>query len=470
MIRPAVLTLICVISTGQTALAAAPEGLAQSVWSVTETVLDHHIEPSSRQEMILGGLKGLYRAAGISVPSGLARRASTISNPEQLGSLLDELWPPVPKESTDPKKHDLIMGKALVDSTLAAAPGGARLLSAGEAAVEKQVAGNRYVGLQIAVGMDLAKKRALLGEVFEGGPADRAGLKKGELIEEINGVTTAEMDLPEVIKRLRGPEGSTVTIRVRGPESSEPRTLTIPRKAVPRKTVIGFAKQGDGSPDLWIPDTDHIGYLKFDQILGSTPQELRVLVRRLEDDGAKALVLDLRPLVHGQIDVHSTALLADSLLDAGIIGRVQNVDRVETYQADSDAHFRGRPLALLVDNHTPPTALWFAAALQDNHRAIVVGQASAGFRPAESGPLRKAPGKAINNADVRTPVPFGDNGDSIDMITGRLQRGGNNSLFEPDFEAAVRNFPNSRNSEDESRKDDDAILNRATRQLRDLIK
>src|SRR5262249_30363665 len=158
-------------------------------------------------------------------------------------------------------------------------------------------------------------------------------------------------------------------------------------------------KRTDGGDDLCLDGPGPVGYLRVEQINGSTPQELRALARRLEDQGARALILDLRSAMAG---LHPTVLLADSLLDGGTIRPVRTGERVETLRAEPDALFPGWPLAVLVDESTDATAVWLAAALQDNRRAVVVGTGNARV------------------GIVRTVVPVGVGDWSVDMPTGRL--------------------------------------------------
>ena len=84
-----------------------------------------------------------------------------------------------------------------------------------ERKVQEQSEGNRYVGVHIALGMDESEKRPKIVEVIEGGPADRAGSQGGRLIEQIDGADTKGMSLRDAIDRLRGDEGTNVTIKVR---------------------------------------------------------------------------------------------------------------------------------------------------------------------------------------------------------------------------------------------------------------
>jgi carboxyl-terminal processing protease len=476
--------LACVIALDQQAPGAAPAGLTARIWEITDAVLDHHINPATRPQMILDGLVGVSQAAGAAVPAGLARRVSTITSPEQLTPFLDEVWRLLPPAGLPKPGRELGPDNPLIDALLGSVPGRARLLSERDLKVEQQFAGNRYVGLQIALGMDPESKRAMVNEVFEGGPADKAGLKKGDLIEEIDGTSTEGADVREVVERLRGAEGTSVTIRVRQQKQSECRWLTITRGVLPRQTVKGLRDRPDGSPELLIPGPERIGYIKFEEILGSTPHELRVLAGRLEDEDAQALILDLRPVSQGRVDLHSTILLADCLLEGGTIGRVRSARGEEVFQAEPDALCRERLLFVLVDSNTPATAEWLAAALQDNHRAIVVGPPKGRSAQGPRSP-RPEPGPALmiaRDANVRSVVPVGDGAWSLEMTTGRLARGdgrplagdrpnGNGALV-PDITVGRLAPGNSSapGTETDPLVRGDAILSEAIRQLRVVLR
>ena len=82
----------------------------------------------------------------------------------------------------------------MLDGLLGSVSGGAELVSAKDRKVEEQLEGNRYVGIQIAVRMDKQEKLKSNRDVFEGGPADRAGAKKDDLIEQVDGVATKGME------------------------------------------------------------------------------------------------------------------------------------------------------------------------------------------------------------------------------------------------------------------------------------
>jgi len=382
----------------------APAGLAKRVLEITDAVLEHHIDPPTRQQMLLSGIKALYRKAGVRPSHDLSRRVSEVVTPEQFEAFLARTYP----QSANQAVSAEALEEAMIEGLLQVVPGGAQMISAKERKVNEQFQGNRYVGLHIALAMDDQEKRPRLAEVMEGGPADRAGVKKDDTIEQIDGVDTKAMRLRDAVDRLRGEEGTSVTIRVRQPKAKEVRTLRITRGRLPHTTVRGVRKRSSGGWDVRIEGSDPIGYLQITEIAASSPHELRALARQLEVEGARALVLDLRGL-HA-VNLHPTVLLADSFLDHGSIGKVETAHGETIYQADSDALFRNWPVVALVDGATSGTAEWLAAALQDNHRAALVGVPTSSAR-------------GMPGADVQSPISVGDGAWSIILTTGRLQRG-----------------------------------------------
>ena len=352
----------------------------------------------------------------MAIPFGLGARVSAVSTPEQLGSLLSDLWPKNTVKAVPANKLE----EAFFAGLLAVVPDGAELMTAKDRKVTEQIEGNRYVGIHIGLGMDEKEKQPILINVIEGGPADRAGVKVGDIVEEIDGVATKGVALRDVVDRLRGEEGTDVTIKVR----QSGRTMKMTRGQLPRATIQGVRKRPNGDWDLRFDGlSDPIGYLKITDINASTPHEIRKLEQHLEAQGARALILDLRGVGHSNA-VHPAVLLADCLLDQGAIGRVRTARGETNYQADSDALFRGWPMAVLVNMNTAGTAEWLAAALQDNHRATIIGTPTHGAaRILRFG--RLMPDESVG---VRTRVSVGDGSLSIELTTGNPERGDGRAL------------------------------------------
>jgi carboxyl-terminal processing protease len=389
-----------------------PPDLAKRVVEVTDLVLENHIDPPARQQMILAGVKALYGAASVPIPPGLSRRISTLTTSEQFPAFLADVWP---RSMPKPVAAE-VLEQAMLNGLLSSVPGGAHLIPEKERVVMEQSEGNRYVGIHIALGMSDQEKRPLIHEVIEGGPADRARVKNGDLIERINGVDTKGMELREAVDRLRGQEGTDVTIQVRQPKVATSRTYTITRGQHARSTVQGIRKRQSGDWDCRLDVSAPIGYLKISEISASTAHDLRKLARQLESYGPWGIILDLRSV--SGTSVHPAVLLADTLLAGGVIGRVQTAQREVTYQADPDALFRNAPIAVLVDGFTAGTAEWLAAALQDNHRAIIVGAPTfSAVNITRSG----ATGRRIE--EMRSRVLLSNGAGAIELTTSRLERG-----------------------------------------------
>src|SRR5947208_6586457 len=100
-------------------------GLARRIWEITDAVLEHHIDPPARQQMILSGIRALDQAAGVPIPFGMGRRVSALATPEQLAAFLADAWPKSPGNRVTNKQLEA----ALLNGLLHGVPGGADLVS-----------------------------------------------------------------------------------------------------------------------------------------------------------------------------------------------------------------------------------------------------------------------------------------------------------------------------------------------------
>lgn len=394
---------------------APPPDLAARAWAITDAVLAHHIDPPARQQMLLSGVKVVNKAGHAPSEPGLARRVSGVETPEQLAAILAETWPRLVRTDEGPKPEDHFL-----EGVLAAVPGGAELLSPNQLKVAEQMEGNVYVGIQVALSIDGESKRPTFDRVLEGGPAQQAGAKAGDRIEAIDGIPTEGMAMVDVVDRIRGPEGTEVLIRLRKKDAADAVDVPIRRGRLPRKTVEGLSTRAGGGWEVLLPGPAPIGYLKVAEIAGSTPQEVRAFAAQLEAEGARALVLDLREA--NQAAFHPTVLLADALLDGGTIGRVRGPDSDREIKAEPDALFRDWPIAVLAGKLRSPEVAWLCDALEDNHRATILG------RP------QVAPASAV----VRTAVPIPGGDWSLRIATGRLERGDGRPLGAPPLDIRRR--------------------------------
>ena len=134
------------------------------------------------------------------------------------------------------------------------------------------------------IGATLSKRfgYAAVVSVIPGGPADKAGIDSGDIIEAIEGKSTREMSLAEIDGILTGQPGSVVNVSVVRPRKAEPMKTPITREIVTDPPVSDKMLE------------DGIGYIKIDDFPKGRSQEVAAKVKELEKNGAKKLVLDLR--------------------------------------------------------------------------------------------------------------------------------------------------------------------------------
>jgi carboxyl-terminal processing protease len=340
---------------------------AAQLWALTEIILEQHVAPPTRQELLLGSLLGLFQASKSASPADLARTVSGVTTQNEFSDLLSSCWPD--KEKGLSAKE---VQRALLQGMIARVPGGVRWVPAEQLKVEKQIQANRYVGIGIQLRLHAAEAYPQIITPFRRGPAHQAGAKPGDLMVEIDGVDTHKVNLSKVVDMLRGQAGTKVTVVVRQPGSKETRTLKMTRGEVPFASLAGFRRARQRDWTYRIGDS-RVAYVAVRAIRASTLHEMRQLEHDLRREEARALILDLR-FCQGGLISHS-ALVADALLDGGTLWTVQERGgRSKEIKADRDCLFRGWPMAVLIHPRTAPSAGWLAAALQDNERAVVIGQ------------------------------------------------------------------------------------------------
>jgi C-terminal peptidase prc len=347
------------------------ETLAREAQIVIDAVLENHIDPPTRQEMWLAGARAVLAKAGVIHRPGLSAELSRLTAPEDFAGFARRLWlnDDVRKHHKSPKG----LREAFFEGVLQALPGGGALISQKELKVQEQFQGNRYVGTGIVLTFDTEKKFPKIAGLFPGGPMERAGGRQGDLILRIGDRNAHGLDVNDTVDLLRGDEGTTVALEVG--DVGSPRAISVTRGHVVLATVEGLHKAHDHR-SFRINSDSPIRYVKLVQINGSTVHDLKKLEIEFRRDGAQAVMLDLREL-RGD-DLHHVVLLADALLDGGLIGRVRSQGDVQEFRADRERLFRDWPVVLLVDRQTGGAGEWIAAAVQDNRAGIVVGEESAG--------------------------------------------------------------------------------------------
>lgn len=378
---------------------AAPVPFAHRLWAVMDLVREKHPAPPARADMMLASVKAVLTAAKGSIPDDLDRRVRKVETREQFVAFLKEVWP-----RGDGAPAAEVLEAAALDGLFMPVPGRGAFWAPDQARVADQISGNRYVGIGIQLRVHPDEKLPQIVIPFRGGPAHKADIKPNDLIVAVDGKSTKGVPLGKVVEMLRGEEGTTLTVVVRAPGSAEKRTVKMTRSVVPFEHVMGYRRASEDAWDYLIDPKSPIGYVRVDSCSSSTPHELRQVERRLRSRGARALVLDFRSSQGGS-EQHNATLLAGALLDDALLWRFHGAGKeVREFRSGRDCLFRDWPMAVLVNDNVDSAEGTVVAALQDNRRAVLVGE-----------PTRV--GGFVNG---RIPLPDGQG--ALTLRTGRLER------------------------------------------------
>jgi carboxyl-terminal processing protease len=379
--------------------------LARRVWQVTDLVLERHVDPPARQQMLLAGLRALLREGPRAGTLVLGVRVSRVTTEDQFAALLAEVWPGGEGAAVEERENAVLHGLLGTDER----PGSAGYLTPREVQIDGVHSGNRYVGTGIQIRIEPKEGYPQIVIPFAGGPARKAGARPGDLIVAIEGADIKGWPLGQVVKKLQGEDGTPVRFSVRQPGEKQARVLDMVRSVVPFSSVLGWRRVNDEGWSFRVDPQGDVGYLRVSDLKSSTPLELRKIEPLVRAEKLRALVLDMRFTVGAEMS--HAALVADAFLDGGLMWRVRDRrGQAQEYRADRDCLFRDWPLAVLVGEHTGGMAEAVAAALQGNGRAVVVGEPTAGkavvtsLLPLPEGAAVRIPTGTLERPD-RSPGP-----------------------------------------------------------------
>lgn len=242
---------------------------------------------------------------------------------------------------------------------------------------ESQTEGN-FFGVGIQLGTDPKSGLLLVISPMVGTPAYNAGILAGDIIVKIDDRSTENIRINEAVKMIQGKEGTKVKLTVVHEASRETETVEITRAKIEVKSVLGW-KRNDTNPSDWDWFVEgNIAFVRLVQFSEHTTDDLKSALNIIEAHGAKALVLDLRDNPGGLLS--SAIEVSDLFLNEGrIVSTRDRNNRGRAWDAkDEGTVFRGKPMAVLVNKNSASASEIVAAALQDNKRAIIVGERTFG--------------------------------------------------------------------------------------------
>jgi C-terminal processing protease CtpA/Prc len=432
---------------------------AQPVNNTIATITTQYVREVSPQDLVRAALTGLYEAARLPVPDTLsAQVAKAVTEQDRLELLMrvrQDLGRIEPLQGTN---AFLISVRAMIQTL----DPYTAVISADELNRGTVDMANQGAGLELADNPGAGP--LLVKTVIPGGPAQHAGLRPGDQITHVEGRATQGMSAAQLLGRLNGtmigPSGEVIhqkrrtQLTVLRPGSKIPRKVTLESFAFKPEWVFGVTRQADETWDFMLDKRSQIAHIRLGPLqrhvragqgdFDSVSRDLLVILANLEAQGMRGLILDLRWCPGGFLN--EAIDIADLFLTQGRIASVKyrQTRMDQEYMAKGDKRFTDFPLVVLVNGDTSGGAELIAAALQDNKRAVVVGQ------------------RTLGKASVQSLVALEVGNLGMKLTTG--------SFFRPSGKSLHR-FPDSKPSDDwgvqPDPKHDVRVSAELSRQLRD---
>ena len=221
-------------------------------------------------------------------------------------------------------------------------------------------------GVGIQLSLDKETKNLVVVSPIEGSPASRAGVQPKDVIVAIDGKSTKGMSTEDAVKLIRGQAGTTVTLTLK----RKAQTLEVP---LTRERIELHAVDHQINTSA---DGVKVGYIRLKQFNATATKDMRQAVKDLEEKGAQGYVLDLRSNPGGLL--MASVEIARQWLNEGTIVSTKTRDGIQDVKRANGRALTTKPMVVLVNEGSASASEILSGALQDNNRAVLVGQKTFG--------------------------------------------------------------------------------------------
>lgn len=351
----------------------------------------------SYKTLTLGGLKGLQT---LSTTKGLEKTFSTLGSEERRGKFLAAVNDSVALISKASATQDgLAMRRILVtlletNSTTLQLPDEVIVNEFADGAFaeldpfstmiwpsdwdefNKSVQGE-FSGVGIQIQSDEEGNLKVVSPL-EDSPAWRAKIQAGDLITRINGKNAKGISINQAVKNITGPSGTPVVLTIKSTDGTV-KDMTIKRETIHVASVKGYSHLPGGGWDYFIDPQQKIAYTRLTNFTKTTEEELGKALEDMQSKGVKAIVIDLRNNPGGLLTAATE--VCDKFLTGGTIVSTKgerDLPMQPPIEARKDSTDIKVPVVVLVNQFSASASEIVSGALQDQHRALVVGERSFG--------------------------------------------------------------------------------------------
>jgi len=364
----------------------------------------NYIKELDLGEMIAQAVKGLYTKADQKIPSDIEERlkkAKGMGKNDLLDLLRDARIPLGKREDFDRDR----------DVEISIQSGIYKLVDPYTDYTDKDKVAERekdlqgfFTGIGVVIRRDLVKDALLVVSPIKGSPAYISGLKAGDFITKIKRevdnkgeklnppeeTSTKGMKVQDAVKLILGTPGTKVKVYVERPGVDGEKEYEITRGLVEVESVLGHKRKDDDSWDYFIDPASKIAYIYMNQFSRNSMIEIEKAIKRIEKEGAKGLILDVRFNPGGYLDVARD--ICDLFIDDGLIVTIKprvgeeyamigKNESVHRQRGKPDVAFTSHvdfPMVVLINGGSASASEILSACLQDHARAVVMGERSFG--------------------------------------------------------------------------------------------
>jgi C-terminal peptidase prc len=273
----------------------------------------------------------------------------------------------------------------------------------------------RFRGIGVIIRRDIARDGLMVVSPIRGSPAYKAGIVAGDLITEIIRETdekgkafdkpevtsTKGMETADAVKLIMGLPTTKLKLRIEREGEKEPIVKELARDTVTVESIHGWKRNPkDDAWDYYVDPKNKIAYLHMSQFSRYTDEEMLKILKQLQKDGVKGLIVDVRFNPGGYLDV--VVGVCDMFIDDGVIVSIRPGNsraNERSLRGHSEGSYLNFPMVVLVNDGSASASEILAACLQDHGRAVVMGERSYG------------------KGSVQNVEPFKPTGGTIKMTT-----------------------------------------------------
>ncbi len=284
----------------------------------------------------------------------------------------------------------------------------------------KQGLSGQFQGIGAELG--IKDQKIIVISPLNGSPAQKAGIRAGDLILAVDGQTTANMTLSQAVEKIRGPKGTTVTLTISHKDQNSPKETKIVRDVITVKSVDSWVKRAKDidsiKADKKFADSK-VAYISLSQFGDNTNTEWLSLVNDLNlkltsgDKDVKGVILDLRNNPGGYL-TDAVFIASEFLKEGTVVVNEEEASGKTTLKANRHGLLTEIPLIVLINKGSASASEIVAGALRDNSRAKLAGETSFGkgtIQQAED--LGNGAGLHITIAKWLTPADIWVNGKGL---------------------------------------------------------